>query len=118
MSKFTKTQADAIAAMGANLHSYNRGVLAMLGQEQLAADHELITKSIEMLVERRNAAQPLPENFTFSDLLTTTPESEKIQAEIEQLKERQRAAWARVQAMIDDARSIIDAADPMDGRHW
>ena len=118
MAKFTKTQAAAIAAMGENLHGYNRGVLAMLGQEQLAVDYELVTKHIEVLVDRRNSAQPLPENFTFSDLLVTTPESEKIDLEVKDMQVRQRAAWAPIQAMIDDADSIIDAADPMGGRHW
>lgn len=108
----TNAQAEAISQMAPASHGYNRGVLAMLGKESLAGDHEMVCRTIEDLVAQRDALLPDPQGV--DDLLADLPpEAAKIQAYIDEASARRSAAWALIQSMIDEARAELDAADPM-----
>lgn len=106
-----KHQAEAISQMAENLHDYNRGVLAMLGKSQVAIEHEMVCRTIEMLIEQRNALSPEADSLFVAVALS--PEQEEIQQQIDWNVARRNAAWAPIQALIDEARAALDAADPM-----
>ena len=111
-----KHQAEAISQMADNLHDYNRGVLGMLGKSQAAVKHEMVCRTIEILIEQRNALAP--ETDSIFDAVALSPEQAEIQQQIDWNVSRRSAAWAPIQAMIDEARAALDAADPMRTDLW
>lgn len=107
-----KYQAEAISQMAPARHDYNRGVLAMLGKESLAGDHEMVCRTIEGLIAQRDALLPGPQSF--DDLLADLPpEAAKIQSYIDDASARRNAAWAPIQAIINEALAALEAADPL-----
>ena len=111
-----KHQAAAISQMAENLHDYNRGVLAMLGIENMAAEHEMICGMVEILIQQREDLAP--GSGSLFDAIELTPEQQKIQEQIDWNVARRNEAWAPIQAMIDEARAQLDAADPLGlGQH-
>ena len=111
MTPLEKAQYEAITQMAENLHDYNRGVLSMLGQADLAAAHEMPAKMAEILIANRD--QLTPEPTTLMDALAELPpEAAEIQERIRETHARSIAAWELIQAIIDDARARLNAADP------
>lgn len=106
-----KHQAAAISQMADLLHDYNRGVLAMLGMENMAAEHEMICGMVKILIQKRDDLAPVSDSLF--DAIELTPEQQKIQDRIDWNVARRNAAWAPIQAMIDEARAQLCADDPL-----
>lgn len=106
-----KHQAQAISQMGEARHNYNLGVLAMLGKDRLAYEHEMICRTIDGLVFDRDAATPKSEDLLGN--LELTPETAKIQAQIDEASALRNKAWEPIQDLIDEAREWLGKNDPM-----
>lgn len=105
-----KRQLEAIAQMAPNLHEYNRGVLGMLGKEDLAVAHACASAMVELLVQERDALIP-PFDHLF-EALALPPEAREVQSRIELAVQRCDAAWAPIETLIADARETLEKADP------
>ena len=92
--------AEAVSQMAEGLHEYNRGVLAMLGREQLAVNYRADHNQVTRLVEQRDA---LPETVFDSH----TAEYERLSAEIDKASAVMASSWAPIQSLIDEARTLI-----------
>ena len=96
MSNYTLDQAFAIAGMGQGTDDYNHGVLATLGKGEMARTYFACLREYQEWIVKNETQDP------FEGLMSgSTPEH------IE-LLERMSAAWAPIQAIIDDARKIVD----------
>lgn len=118
MQNFTLTQAQAIAQMAQGTHEYNRGVLAMLGQEQLATDYTSSVRWIETLVTQRDALDTSPADDVQSWGEPLNPAAQAVQDKIDAEKRVRHERWARIQALIDAAKDVIERNDPMGMRYW
>lgn len=96
MSNYTLDQDFAIADMGQGTVDYNHGVLATLGKGEMARTY---------IARRREYQEWRVKNETqdpFEGLMSgSTPEHIDLLG-------RMSAAWAPIQAIIDDARKIVD----------
>ena len=107
-----KHQALAIFSMGAATHQYNAGVLGMLGKADLAAAHHAASASCAILCDERDAlietamggSQELVDMLAASEL----PAIKAIQSKLDEAVAIRNAAWAPIQAVIDDAREIAE----------
>lgn len=104
----TKQQALAIIGMGRNCSEYNRGVMSMLGMVEYAIEHATLLASTEILREERDRL--IPADHGMFDPLPA--EAEAVQVKLDAACARESEAWAQIQALIDTAQSVIDAADP------
>lgn len=110
----TKDQAAAIVRMAESLTEFNRGVLTMLGQEQLAVSHAFARQDVEQLLEQRDAL----DTSDLQDLTATlNPEAQAVQDKLDIAVLRMHETWKPIQAIIDRAQAAIDAADPMGMRY-
>lgn len=107
-----KAQNIAISQMAEARHEYNLGVLSMLGHEQRAATHSTLSGLAAVLCDRRDAVDTNGDDLA-SMLAPLNPEAAAIQAEIDEIKRRIAAAWMPIQALIDEAKNELGAADPM-----
>ena len=107
-NEMDKHQIEAICQMERATHSYNRGVLWMLGRQDLALAHETVCRWIEALVSQRDALI-----CDLDPLAPLPPEAEAVQRQIYESRARRDATWAPIQAIIDEARRLRDEADPM-----
>ena len=103
-----KHEIEAICQMETATHSYNRGVLWMLGRQDLALAHETVCRWIEALVSQRDALI-----CDWDPLAPLPPEAEAVQRQIYESRAKRDAAWAPIQAIIDEARRRRDEADPL-----
>lgn len=111
MIPITVAQAKTIVAMQHATHEYNRGVLAMLGKEQLALNYASSHRQIDHLAQQRDAAQG--DSGIFAQL---NAEAQKYEDQLREATTHCNADWAEIQAIIDKAQQLIDAADDgMDG---
>lgn len=109
---------EAVSQMAPNRHSYNLGVLTMLGHEELARQHETRSLMVEALVAKRDAL--IPDETKKSDnllaQLTLPPEVEdavaQAQSEVEAAARSRDEAWAQIQAFIDEAQAELERRDP------
>lgn len=112
-----KHQAQAITQMGQARHEYNRGVLSMLGHDNLALDHSVVCASIDILVKQRDtliaASMPDGENLFAHLLAPMPPDAAKIQQKIDEQSARENKLWAQVDALIAEAREYLERLDPM-----
>lgn len=110
----TTSQAQAIVAMGRGRPDYNEGVLAMLGQDALCLAWRLAERRLEQLVGQR---EQLTASLPFFDALAAGDAG--VQG-LEDARTEAAAAWAPIQALIDQARVHLEtAADaaPVYGMH-
>lgn len=103
-----KHEIEAVCQMETATHSYNRGVLWMLGRQDLALAHETVCRWIEALVSQRDALI-----CDWDPLAPLPPEAEAVQRQIYESRAKRDAAWAPIQAIIDEARRRRDEADPL-----
>lgn len=103
-----KHEIEAVCQMDTATHSYNRGVLWTLGRQDLALAHETVCRWIEALVSQRDALI-----CDWDPLAPLPPEAEAVQRQIYESRAKRDAAWAPIQAIIDEARRRRDEADPL-----
>ena len=102
-------QAQALAATGRGLVEYTRGVLAALGHVNLADEIRVLAAS------RAVAGADLDKADNREDLFgpePTTPEYQRARAYLDDVTRREDAAWAKVDALVAQAREVLGAADP------
>lgn len=104
MTQFTpdrKIIVQAVAQMAQGSFDYDRGVLAAIGQEQLAINYRADWHSAQSLCAQREA---LPET------IFDTPHSaeyERLSNQLASANALMRASWAPIQALIDEARTEL-----------
>ena len=107
-----KFQNQAIAQMAEARHEYNLGILSMLGKEQMAVEHAALRRLAAVLCEQRDAANDNGDDFA-ALLAPLNGQAAVIQAEIDTVSQRAAAAWAPIQALINEAQKALEMADPM-----
>ena len=99
MSKYTLDQAYAIADMGRGCPEYNVGVLATIGLGEIGRTFMARQRELAELAAQRDAQAG---EDVFAALLSgDTPEYNSALT-------RANEAWAQIQAIIDEARAIVD----------
>jgi hypothetical protein len=106
--ELTNEQAQAITGMGRATSDYNRGVLAMLGKVDLAIAHETLMTSCEIQRAERDAL--IPADHGMFEALPA--DAEAVQVKLDETCRLEAAAWAPIQALIDEAQAKLEAADP------
>jgi hypothetical protein len=105
MSTYTVTQAYAICDMGRGVPEYNEGVMSMLGKGELARTYKARMAECDELADARDALAG--DGFGF--LLDPNPEQRIAQDRLTAAAKLASQAWTPIQAIIDEARVIVDA---------
>ncbi|WOI43802.1 hypothetical protein [Acidovorax sp. BLS4] len=106
-------RALAIVAMGPTRYEYNLGVLSMLGHEDLAIAHQMVSASVDLARQQLDAEQSgNPGADTFEGLMThSVPRSARqvvLRAELDAALLRQAAAWSHIEHIIEQHRPLAD----------
>lgn len=114
-----KHQAAAIYRMAPNRHEYNLAIMTMLGRHLEAIEHSGLCIAIERITAERDQLAATVNTLTlyegFDALMEAVPvEVAAAQTMIDELLSEKARAWAPMQALIDEARTIAEA----DNAEW
>ena len=114
MTQMTIKQAEAISRMASGRPQYNEGVLSMLGLDDLAYKHAAAWGWAQRVAAKR---EEIDAGLRMFEPSRVSPE---LNAEQDSANAECAAAWAPIEALIQEARAILDDSDdatPAYGEH-
>ena len=104
----TENLNKAIVRMAQGTPEYNRGVLATIGREDIAIEHEVRSRTVMTLCQKRDSMIPDGGHlFEHIDCVENDAAVNAIQRKIVVAVARRDAAWMQIQEMIYKARSEL-----------
>ena len=99
----------AICLMAQGTPEYNRGVLATLGLESMAIKHEILSRNVMILCQKRDSM--IPNGVDLFYRIETDHGANALQQRVYTEVARRDEAWRPIQVMIDKARGEL--VDPL-----